>query len=404
MLNYTDTELEVMLTDLESDRVERKESFKGDAPQKVRETVCAFANDLPNYQQASVILIGATDQGAPAGLSITDELLTQLADIKTDGNILPPPTITVTKRILFGVAVAVILVQPADSPPVRYRGRIYIRIGPRRGIATAQDERILNEKRRFRDLPFDAQPVPSAILADLNRRFFEEEYLPSAFAPDILAANERTYEQRLAATKMVAAANSPTPTVVGLLTLGVRTRDFLPGAYVEFVRINGIEWSDPVIDHALLDGPLAQIIRQLDEKLAAHNRVAVDFTSGATEQRLATYPTVALQQLTRNALMHRTYEATNTPTRVYWFHDRIEIISPGGPFGTVTPENFGMPGVTDYRNPNVAEAMRVLGFVQRFGFGIQIARAELRKNGHPEPIFQVTPQTVLCRILSRSPS
>ena len=203
---------------------------------------------------------------------------------------------------------------------------------------------------------------------------------------------------------MVAAANSPTPTVVGLLTLGVRTRDFLPGAYVEFVRINGIEWSDPVIDHALLDGPLAQIIRQLDEKLAAHNRVAVDFTSGATEQRLATYPTVALQQLTRNALMHRTYEATNTPTRVYWFHDRIEIISPGGPFGTVTPENFGMPGVTDYRNPNVAEAMRVLGFVQRFGFGIQIARAELRKNGHPEPIFQVTPQTVLCRILSRSPS
>ena len=309
-----------------------------------------------------------------------------------------------TKRILFGVAVAVILVQPADSPPVRYRGRIYIRIGPRRGIATAQDERILNEKRRFRDLPFDAQPVPSAILADLNRRFFEEEYLPSAFAPDILAANERTYEQRLAATKMVAAANSPTPTVVGLLTLGVRTRDFLPGAYVEFVRINGIEWSDPVIDNALLDGPLAQIIRQLDEKLAAHNRVAVDFTSSATEQRLATYPTVALQQLTRNALMHRTYEATNTPTRVYWFHDRIEIISPGGPFGTVTPENFGMPGVTDYRNPNVAEAMRVLGFVQRFGFGIQIARAELRKNGHPEPIFQVTPQTVLCRILSRSPS
>lgn len=403
MLNYTDTELEAMLTDLESDRVERKESFKGDAPQKVREAVCAFANDLPNYQQAGVIFIGATDQGKPAGLPITDEILTQLADIKSDGNILPPPTITVTKRNLLGATVAVILVLPSDSPPVRYRGRIYIRIGPRRGIASAQDERILNEKRRFRDLPFDAQPVPSATLPDLNHRFFEEEYLPSAFAPDILAANERTYEQRLAATKMIAAADDPTPTVVGLLTLGIRARDFLPGAYVEFIRVNGVAWSDPVIDNALLDGPLAQIIRQLDDKLTAHNRVAVDFTSRTTEQRQATYPIVALQQLTRNALMHRTYEATNTPTRVYWFHDRIEIISPGGPFGTVTPENFGMPGVTDYRNPNVAEAMRVLGFVQRFGFGIQIARAELRKNGHPAPVFEVTAQTVLCRLLSRSP-
>lgn len=402
MLNYTDTELEAMLTDLESDRVERKESFKGDAPQKVREAVCAFANDLPNYQQAGVIFIGVTDQGEPAALTITDEILTQLADIKSDGNILPPPTLTVTKRTLLGTTVAVILVLPSDSPPARYRGRIYIRIGPRRGIASAQDERILNEKRRFRDLPFDAQPVPSAKLSDLNRRFFEEEYLPSAFAPDILAANERTYEQRLAATKMIAAADDPTPTVVGLLTLGIRARDFLPGAYVEFIRVNGVAWSDPVIDNALLDGPLAQIVRQLDDKLTAHNRVAVDFTSRSTEQRQATYPIVALQQLTRNALMHRTYEATNTPTRVYWFDDRIEIISPGGPFGTVTPENFGKPGVTDYRNPNVAEAMRVLGFVQRFGFGIQIARAELRKNGHPDPIFDVTAQTVLCRLLSRS--
>ena len=44
---------------------------------------------------------------------------------------------------------AVITVLPADSTPVRYRGRIRIRIGPRRGIASAQDERILNEKRRY---------------------------------------------------------------------------------------------------------------------------------------------------------------------------------------------------------------------------------------------------------------
>ena len=74
-MNYTDTELEAMLRDLESDIVERKESFKGDAPQKVREAVCAFANDLPNYRRGAVIFIGATDQGGPAKLRITDELL-----------------------------------------------------------------------------------------------------------------------------------------------------------------------------------------------------------------------------------------------------------------------------------------------------------------------------------------
>jgi ATP-dependent DNA helicase RecG len=43
----------------------------------------------------------------------------------------------------------------------------------------------------------------------------------------------------------------------------------------------------------------------------------------------------------------------------------------------VTPDNFGQPGITDYRNPNLAEALRALGYVQRFGAGIAIARKAL---------------------------
>jgi len=401
-MNYTDTELETMLLDLESDTVERKESFRGDAPQKVREAVCAFANDLPNYRRSAVIFIGAKDDGTPSHLPITDELLLQLADVKADGNIVPPPTLTVTKRNLFGTDVAVIIVQPLDSPPVRYRGRIYIRIGPRRGIASAQDERILNEKRKHHDLPFDVQPLRLARLADLSRRFFEEEYLPSAFAPEILAANERSYEQRLAATKMITTSDEAIPTVMGGLVLSAQIRNFLPNAYVEFLRIDGTAWSDPIVDNLLIAGVLKDVVLRLDDKLVAHNRVAVNITSGPVERRTPTYPLFALQQLTRNALMHRTYEATNAPVRVYWFNDRIEIINPGGPYGIVTQENFGKAGIADYRNPNLAEAMRVLGFVQRFGVGIQIARAELAKNGQPEPEFELSPQHVICRVYPRT--
>ena len=86
--------------------------------------------------------------------------------------------------------------------------------------------------------------------------------------------------------------------------------------------------------------------------------------------------------------MHRTYEATNSPVRVTWFNDRVEIISPGGPFGHLTVDNFGKPGYTDYRNPNLAESMRVLGLVQKFGVGIPISRTLLSQGGHPEPEFR----------------
>jgi ATP-dependent DNA helicase RecG len=73
----------------------------------------------------------------------------------------------------------------------------------------------------------------------LNRRLFEDRYLPAALAPEVLAANDRTLEQRLAATKMIVTADEPTPTVLGVLVLGNRPRDFLPGAYVQFLRIAG---------------------------------------------------------------------------------------------------------------------------------------------------------------------
>lgn len=401
-MRYTDDELLKLIDETESDLAERKETWKGDAPEKGRQAICAFANDLPDHRRPGVLFVGVRDNGTPSNLLITDELLQTLGSIKTDGKILPPPTITVEKRLLKGAEMAVVTVQPADAPPVLYDGRIWIRLGPRRGIATVQDERILNERRKYRDLPFDLQTVPSSTLDALSRVMFEGEYLTNAFASDILAANERSYEQRLSACRMIAQVDNPIPTVLGLLVLGKSPRDWLPGAYVQFLRIRGAEWSGPVVDEAAIDGPLGQIIRRLDEKLDAHNEMTVDITSHATEIRSAQYSRAALQQLTRNAIMHRTYEGTNAPVRVYWFDDRIEIHNPGGPFGAVTAENFGQPGITDYRNPHVAEAMKVLGFVQRFGIGIATAQSELRKNGNPPAEFQVQSSAVLA-IVRRKP-
>lgn len=386
---YTDAQLEALLSDAESDLAERKETWRGDAPDAGRQAVCAFANDLPGRGKPGVLFVGVGDDGTPAGLPITDELLRTLADIKTDGNTLPPPSLTVERRRLRGVDVAVVTVLPSDSPPVRYRGRIWVRIGSRRAVASAQDERILSEKRRYRDKPYDLRPVHSASLSDLSRTRFEEEYLPGAFAKEILDANKRDYEERLAACRLVQSADEPVPTVVGLLALARDPRFHLPCAYVQFLRFDGSEWSDPVIDEKRCEGPLAEMLRDLDAKLDGHNRTAVDIAGSDREVRRYLYPPTALVQLTRNAVMHRAYESTNAPCKVYWFSDRIEIHNPGGPYGDVTPENFGEPGTSDYRNPNLADAMKVLGLVQRFGVGILLARKALAENASPPVEFRV---------------
>lgn len=401
MTPLTDDELTQLIDELESDRVERKQSWAGDAPEKARQAVCAFANNLPNHDKPGVIFVGVTDTGDMAQLEVTDRLLQTLSDMKTDGKMLPPPTLTVERRVLKGAAVAVVTVWPADAPPVRYEGRVWIRIGPRRGLATAQDERILNEKRRYRDRSFDTRPIAGCPISELNQIVFENEYLPQAFAADVLANNGRSYEERLASTGMIASVEDPTPTVVGVLAVGKSPRSWVPSAYVQFLRIRGTRWDEPVVDAQELDGTLDLILRRLDDKVKATLATAVDISSGATtEIRASPYPLSALQQLTRNAIMHRTYEGTNAPVRVTWFDDRIEISNPGGPFGVVTQENFGRPGINDYRNPAIAAVLKTLGYVQRFGVGIAEARRALAANGNPPLEFQVEPTIVLATIRS----
>lgn len=232
-MRYTDEELESLLDDIESDLAERKESWKGDAPDTGRQAVCAFDNDLPDHRRPGVLFVGAKNDGTPSGLPITDELLRTLSDIRTDGNILSPPSIIVDKRTLKGGEIAVVTVQPSDSPPVRYKGRIWVRFGPRRAVASPQEERILNEKRRYRDIPFDVQPMPSCDLSALSRLLFEQEYLHNAVTPDVLKTNVRSNEEKLASCRMIASVDNPTPTILGVLVLGLSPRDWIPGAYIQ---------------------------------------------------------------------------------------------------------------------------------------------------------------------------
>lgn len=383
-----------------SANVEFEESLGDGATERVEAAVCAFANDLPGTGRPGIVIVGLADDGSPAGGRVTDRLLRDLRSIRTDGNIVPPPTLHVEKRSYRNREIALVIVQPSDSTPVRYKGVIHVCVGPRVGTATAQDERILIERRRLGNCPFDLQPIPDTTLSDLNLSQFEHDYLNNAVYPAVLSLNERTLLQQLAGLKMIKSTDDPVSTVLGLLTIGKSPRDCFPGAYIQFLRVNGTSLADDIIDCEEIDGNIVDILRRVDEKFRAHTMTSVDIISKDIERRTATYPIAALQQIIRNAVMHRSYEGTNAPVRVYWYTDRIEMISPGGPFGQVSAENFGKAGLTDYRNPNLSEAMKVLGYIQRFGIGLIIARRSLKESGHPDLRFRVDHNHVMVSIFA----
>ena len=162
---------------------------------------------------------------------------------------------------------------------------------------------------------------------------------------------------------------------------------------MQFLRIDGTEITDQIRSRKVLTGRIEDVLRQLDELLKLNISTRTEVVTVSREARSPDYPVAALRQLAQNAVMHRSYEGTHAPVRIYWFSDRVEIQNPGGLYGQVTPENFGT-GPADYRNPLVAEIMYHLGFAQRFGLGVPLARKELRQNGNPQPEFNFQPTHV----------
>jgi ATP-dependent DNA helicase RecG len=393
----TEQELRTLLAAHEADRVEFTRSVTD--TDKFCEAVCAFANDLANHAQPGYLVIGVDNAGHFAGIRVNDELLLNLGGLRADGNIQPLPAVTVEKLVTSEGEVAVVAVQPSPMPPVRYKGRVCVRIGPRRGYATEQEERILIERRVAHARTFDAQPCLGSELGDLAEALFLIDYRQQAIAPEVIEANRRSVDQQLASLRFFDLGRG-CPTHAGILLFGLDVRRWLPGAYIQFLRIGGNTLTEPVLNERELQGDLLTVLRELDALVDAQIvQVPVPETT-LREHSVSSYPRIAVRELLMNAVMHRDYAST-APLRVTWLDDRIEIQSPGGLYGEATERNF--PHQTSYRNPVVAEAMKALGYVNRYGRGVALAQDALARNGSPAAEFQFDAGYVLATLRVRGP-
>ena len=392
MLN--EDQLQSLIADIESDTSERTESTTN--TDKFGQAICAFANDLPNHRRPGYLLIGVKDDGSLAGITVTDEFLKNLAGIRADGNILPQPMISVSKFSFDGGDVAVVEVNPSDLPPVRFKGRVYIRVGPRKAIANEQEERTLSERRIAQAKSFDAQPCTESKIYDLALGQFDN-YRREAVDAETIAANHRPIEQQLASLRLYD-PDRGCATNAGILLIGKNPRFYLPGAYVQYLELPNTSLTEIPIDQAEISGDLHSVLKELEGRIKVLIKTSMVRVSPLEESLVFNYPERAVRELLMNAVMHRNYNS-NSPIRFYIFSDHIEIQSPGGLYGEATRENF--PTRNSYRNPVIAEALKSLGYVNRFGYGVQRAQALLSENGSPPAVFEFDEQSVLVKIKTR---
>lgn len=353
---------------------------------KFQEAICAFANDMPGSRKKGYLLIGVKNNGEIDGLKVDDDLMKKISGIRSDGNILPLPVMSTEKVVTENGDVLVVEVTPSFDTPVRYRGRTFIRIGPRRDIASAEEERILAERCAASLPTFDTRPCREAKLEDIDVDTIVKEYLPKAIDAKTLEKDKRPLKEKLAALHLFN-MHWDCPTYAALIMFGYNPRYFMPGAYIQYVHFKGSSNGGAILNERRFEGCLYKILPELEnfiqDGIITKRPISISILR---EKDVLNYPFKALRELMMNAVMHRDYQS-NMPTRLYQYDNHIEIMNPGGLYGQARPENF--PHVNDYRNGAVAVMMRVLNYVNMFNHGIGEVRDLLHANENPEAEFNV---------------
>lgn len=390
----TEKELREIIAIDENYRIELTTST-GDMD-KFQEAICAFANDMPGSRKKGYLLIGVKNNGQIDGLKVDDALMKKISGIRSDGNILPLPVMSTEKVVTEEGDVLVVEVTPSFDTPVRYRGRTFIRIGPRRDIASAEEERILAERCAASLPTFDTRPCRDAKLDDIDVDTIVKEYMPKAIDEETLANDKRSLEEQLASLHLFN-MQWDCPTYAALIMFGRNPKYFMPGAYIQYVHFKGSTNGGAILNERRFEGCLYKILPELEnfirDGIITKRPVPISILR---EKDVVNYPYKALRELMMNAVMHRDYQA-NMPTRLYQYDNHIEIMNPGGLYGQARPENF--PHVNDYRNSVVAGMMKTLNYVNMFNHGVGDVQELLKGNDSPVAEFNVSYLTAFSVII-----
>lgn len=289
--------------------------------------------------------------------------------------------------------------RPMDKPcfvraSSRYGGS-YIRTGDGdRRLSAYEVDRLMEEHRQPRH---DERLVHEATLDDLDHSLLvrlldrERKVHPRGFAG---MADETMVEKLHIARRSEDGVFRPT--LAGLLALGSYPQEFYPRLNVTFTCYPGLSKDDVLdgrrfLDSATLVGPIPAMI---DDAVAivARNARSGAIVEGAYRREIGDYPSVAVREMVANALMHRDYSEVGCSTPVFLdlYRDRLEVINPGGLYGTVTIATMQSALGGSSRNMRLATLLEStpteFGYVaENRGTGYRAIMRELSLAGMPEP-------------------
>lgn len=384
---------------IEWDRIELK---KGWNPEDIIHSLCAYANDINNWD-GGYIIVGVEEGNGmaklpPLGLNPEqiDSLQKKLIELtyKISPNYVPvsQPYIKNGKHIL-------IIWAPAGDnrpykAPVSLSGKKsekawYIK----RGSKTIKVKEGSDDERRLLELtariPFDDRINQQAALDDLSLRLIQE-HLKELMSPLYDESTKMSFSDLC---KQMKIAKGPDeflrPTNAGLLMFNEHPEQFFTGAKIELVIHKGNVGKNYI--EKIFTGSLVNQVRDVLNFIKTN--IIQEQVSKAPEQaeavRFFNYPYQAIEEALVNAVYHKSYEREN-PVEIQIHPNKIEILSFPGPMPPIDKKMLKKERVVarEYRNRKLGGFLKELKLTEGRGTGLPIIHSSLEVNGSPPPLFE----------------
>lgn len=246
---------------------------------------------------------------------------------------------------------------------------------------------------KFNSVPYDDRINRKAKITDIRRGYLED-FIRKSNSSLIDELNSSSLEDLLLAQEVADETDTELDIRnIGVLMFAEHPEKLISGAYIELIRFNTMdaEASDDFIEKTFT-GP---IWKQIEDALDYINSTVIEqkvekIQGQAEAVRFYNYPHNALEEALVNAVFHKSYREPE-PVEIRIYVDSIQILNYPGLARWINLERFaaGKGRGRKYRNRRIGELFKEIDLSEKKGTGIPKILRKLKKNGSPEPEFDM---------------
>lgn len=270
-------------------------------------------------------------------------------------------------------------IYPGANKPYHFKtaslpNGVYYRVGPTNREA---DHTMIEElKRSVANKFFDETPM-----LDLNSEEIDFR-VASEFFENKKALSEKDFQTL---ELIVSSQGRHVPTVGGVILFSPRRETFFPDCWIQAGRFLGTTKTEIMDSVEIHDYPISSIEKGVDF-VKKHSMLAYKIEELQRTEHWSV-PIKAVREALVNAYAHTDYSQAGAPIRISIFDDRLEIENPGLlPFGLTIDDII--EGVSKIRNKIIVRVLHELGYIERWGLGINRIMESCTNAGLPLPEFK----------------